>query len=390
VEQAIKYSNTYIGIVDKPMRQAIMQFANKGWKKATQLFHTNNENQEANLLASFGLLYSYARLDDTKNALKYADAVLEHTNFEFWPYLEEHNFPRYARRFALHYLAYDAKENQQFTEAHDYLNEAIGIDSPIDDLDDIPLLETKVSVFLAANEMDAAYNQIQKIGLIDIDNTAFIEIVQSEEFVQYMEEHNLEPLKKGVKNETAKEALDRFKKFLKIYFENDMDEINNYNPVFFRKAKLIELESVEQKFDFKFPPSYRDFVLKHGLFKLGRWNDYESCLLDPTEINTLHNELDKQWNSSFVELNEEDLEATKNLICFSYGDESLQAAWYYCFDKRTLNPETGEMNIYTFSQDEWDFTALEMCTNKGFDEHVVKLINEKIEEFLNPIKQNYV
>ncbi len=82
-----------------------------------------------------------------------------------------------------------------------------------------------------------------------------------------------------------------------------------------------------------------------------------------------------------LKLDKEDVEATKNLICFSYGDESLQATWYYCFDKRTLNPETGEMAVYNFSQDEWQFEASEICTDKGFDTHIVRLVNERIDKF---------
>jgi len=384
MEQAIKYSNTHIGIVDKKMRKAIVLFANKSWQKAYDLLHFNNKNKEdknnreANLFTAFAKLYCAAQLENSTTEQD-AYVLLTYTNFEFWPYLEEHNFPRYARRFSCHFLAYLKNDEGNYTEALDFVDEALSINSPIDDLDDVPLYEQKISILLTMKNMESAYFSIQKLLKVDAENETFITIINTEDYKIFLAANNLENLVKGVENETAKEALDRYTKFLNLNFKDTIWKTEDYLPNYFRKVKLVELEEVEQRLDFKFPSSYRDFVLKNGLFKLGRWNDYESSLLKPLEINTLHNELEKQWNSSFVELSKEDLEATKNLICFSYGDESLQATWYYCFDKRTLNPETGEMNVYAFNQDEWQFEASEICTDNSFNTHISSLVDEKVE-----------
>jgi len=385
--KAIQYNNKYIGLVDKKMRQGITQFANKSWRKSYDLLHFTNKNQdgknnsEANLFTAYAKLYCAAQLEKS-TAEQDAYVLLTYTNFEFWPYLEEHNFPRYARRFACHFLAYLKNDEGSYTEALDFVDEALSINSPIDDLDDIPLYEQKISILLIMKNMESAYFSIQKLLKVDAENETFITIINTEDYKIFLTVHNLENLLKGKENETAKEALDRYTKFLNLNFKDTIWKTEDYLPYYFRKVKLAELEEIEQRLDFKFPSSYRDFVLKNGLFKLGRWNDYESSLLKPLEINTLHNELEKQWNPSFVELSKEDLEATKDLICFSYGDESLQSVWYYCFDKRCLNPESGEMTVYAFNQDEWNFTALETDTIKGFDEHIVSLVNEKVDDFL--------
>jgi len=384
--KAIQYSNEYIGLVDKPMRKGITQFANKNWRKAYDLLHFNNKtkdgetNSEANRFTAFAKLYCAAQLE-SNTAENDAYVLLTYTDFEFWPYLKEHNFPRYARRFACHFLAYLKNEEENYTEALDFVDEALAIHSPIDDLDDIPLYEQKISILLKMNKMESAYFSIQKLLKIAVDNTTFATIVNTEDYKKFVEANNLNELIKGTANETAKEALNRYAKFLKLNFKDDIQETARYLPYFFSKVKKASLEKIEEQLDFKFPPSYTKFVLENGLFKFGRWSDNDSELLKPTEINTLHNELAKQWTEGFNNLSQEDLEATKNLICFSYGDEGLQAVWYYCFDKRSLNPETGEMAVYSFSQDDWHFDALKTCTNKGFDEHITSLVNEKMEEF---------
>jgi len=386
MKQAIKYSNTYIGIVDKPMRKGIMQFANKGWKKAYDLLHFNNKNKgdknnrEANLFTAFAKLYCAAQLE-SKTADNDAHVLLTYTSFEFWPYLEEHNFPRYARRFAYHFLAYIETEKGNFEDALNYVDEALFINSPIDDLDNIPLFEQKISILLAMKNMESAYFSIQKLLNIDANNETFKDVINSKGYKIFLATHNLKNLIKGKENETAKEALDRYTEFLNLNFKDCIWKAEEYLPYFFGKVTETEIRKIEIKLHLVFPPSYRSFLLEYGLFKLGRWSDYESSLLEPSEINTLHKELETQWNSGFIDLDKEDLEATKNLICFSYGDESLQATWYYCFDKRTLNPETGEMAVYNFSQDEWQFEASEICTDKGFDTHIVRLVNERIDKF---------
>ena len=392
MKQAIKYSNDYIGIVDKPMLKAITLFANKNWQKAYDLFHTDNENSEANLLASFGKLYCAAQLENN-NAENDAHIVLNQTNFEFWAYLKEHNFPRYARRFAYQFLAYIEKEKSNFEDAINYINEALYINSPIDDLDNIPLLELKAEIYLEMKNEISAFFTIQKILNLDAKNETFIEIINTNTYKKYLEMSNIEQLKKGTENETAIQALKRFEKFLAIFFEDDQGEIETFEPDFYENISEKNIVEIETKLDFKFPPSYRNFILKFGLFSIGE----EFRLLQPNEVNTLDYELNNQWSEGYKNTTEEILRGAKDIITFSYGDESLQNVWYYCFDKRSLNKETGEMAVYKFSQDNWNFEALEKCdattfskftnryeqNNYSFDKHISNLIDEQIEYILD-------
>lgn len=187
MEKAIEFFNQYVGVVDMPMRKAVGKFLEKKWHEALELFHTNNDTDEANILASFGLLYSAAQLEDER-AEEYANRLLGFTNFQFWPYLKEHSFPRYARRFALHYLAYANNEKNNFWEALGLIEEALSIDSPIDDLDNSPLLETKAQICLNNNQLKAAYTTIHKLKRIDPENTSFEEITKSDSYQKYFEE----------------------------------------------------------------------------------------------------------------------------------------------------------------------------------------------------------
>ena len=384
MKQAITYSNKYAGVVDRQITQAITQFVSKRWQKAYDLFHFDNDKDEVNILAAFGRLYCAAKLEkDT--AAEDAHILLNHTDFEFWPYLEEHNFPRYARRFAYQFLAYVEAKNQNYEDALNYVEEALYISSPIDDLDDVPLLEQKVQIYLATNENDLAYFTIQKLLRLDVDNDTFQEIINSDDYKNYLKNNDLDKLKKGTANETAKEALDRYERFIKIYIQdNDNYSFEELAPYYFKEVTELEIQEVENEFDFKFPPSYRNFILKNGLFRLGEYNYYESRLLEMTDIEALYFELEEQWEESFNSFKEGELDQTKQLITFSYGDESQQMVWYYYFDKRSLNPATGEMAVSEFSQDDWyDFDALPICEGNGFDKHISKLIDEQIDWLLD-------
>ena len=392
MKQAIKYSNKYIGIVDKPMRKGISLFANKSWRKAYDLLHFDNEKSEANLFAAYAKLYCAAQLE-LKTAQEDAEIVLDYTDFIFWAYLEEHNFPRYARRFAYHFLAFLEKEKSNFDDALNYINEALSINSPIDDLDDIPLLELKAEIYLAQKEEALAFFIIQRIVDLDPENKTFEAVLKTTAYSDFLETHNLENFKKGTNTETAIEALNRFKDFLKLYVATNEDyEMNDLAPFFFQKVSEEEIMECEKRLQFKFPPSYRNFLLNYGLFSLGEHSDFESKLLPPKYMQTLYYELHNDWSSSCKNMKEEELEGAKNIIIFSFGDESLQLVWYFGFDKRSLNEETGEMAVYKFSQDYWFFEALEKCNpetydnytnnygqnNFGFDKHISQLINEKI------------
>ena len=402
MKQAIKYSNNYVGIVDKPMRKGITLFANKSWQKAYDLLHFDNENSEANLFAAFAKLYCAAQLE-LKTAQKDAEIVLDYTDFEFWAYLKEHNFPRYARRFAYHFLAFLEKEKSNFDNALNYINEALSINSPIDDLDDIPLLELKAEIYLAQKEETLAFFTIQRILNSDPENQTFAAIIKTTEYMDFLKTNNMEKFKKGTNTETAIEALNRYKAFLKLFIvttENfEMDELE---PFFFQEISEEDIQECENRLQFQFPPSYRNFILENGLFRLGEYNDYESKLLEPNVIKNLYDEIHTNyyWNdflNDFADKKEEVLKDTKHLIPFSYGDEQL-GIYFYCFDKRSLNPKTGEMAVYKFSQDDWyDFDALAMCNpetydtytninlqnNFGFDKHISSLVDQQIEYLLD-------
>jgi len=217
---------------------------------------------------------------------------------------------------------------------------------------------------------------------MDPANAAFSEIIQSEEFTNFLKKNDLASFVTGAVGETAEDALGRLSSFLKLNFDDDRDEIKRFDVKFNGRVKKSILAQAEERLAIQFPPSYRAFILEKGLFQFGMWNDYESCLLAPNEMRTLHDELEAQWHPGFLEMDEVQLEATKQLICFSYGDEGLQAVWYYCFDKRSRNPETGEMSVYSFCQDEWIFDALPICEGQGFNVHVSQLVDEQIGLFL--------
>ena len=85
---------------------------------------------------------------------------------------------------SLHYSAYQAKEIREFQKALDFLEEALSISSPLEELDDVPLIETKIAVLLeAGDDVKMAYLQIQNLLLLDADNEEFKEVIASEEFI---------------------------------------------------------------------------------------------------------------------------------------------------------------------------------------------------------------
>ena len=54
----------------------------------------------------------------------------------------------------------------------------------LEELDDVPLIETKIAVLLeAGDDVKMAYLQIQNLLLLDADNEEFKEVIASEEFI---------------------------------------------------------------------------------------------------------------------------------------------------------------------------------------------------------------
>lgn len=193
----------------------------------------------------------------------------------------------------------------------------------------------------------------------------------------------------GTLNETAKEAITRYNRFLSFFYTDDEDEIEN-NKAIFHLPKITEdeLSKTEERLNFKFPPSYRNFVLENGMLSFNTEFGEDSVMLEINKVSSLYIELNNEWQEdvNVFEKNgkgEKLKNETENLICFSFGDSSLQMVWYYYFDKRSLNIQTGEMSIGEFSQDNWFFEPLLVSESNGFDEHIVKLVNEKIEYHIN-------
>jgi len=375
MKKALEYNAKYVGVTDEQMTKATVAFANKRWQKAYDLAHFDNEKDEANLLAAFIKLYSAAQLEKP-DAAEDAHILLNYTDFEFWVYLEEHNFPRYARRFAYQFLAYIEAENKNYNDALNYIEEALFIGSPIDNLDNIPLYEQKIQILLDSNKTEEAFYCIQRLLKRDENNDTFSEIIQSKDYQEYLKSYNLDDLISGKPGETAKEALERYKRFLNLHYRGNDELIESLSPYFFAKVSEEEILEAEERLGFKFPPSYRNFVLEYGLFQMGNGDSYESSLFEPGEINTLYSILKDEWNTDIEEI---DFEGAKECIVFSYGDESLQMVYYYYFDKRTLNPETGEMRIEPFDQDEWLFdNPSSMCQCDAFDAHISEGVVDRL------------
>lgn len=199
-----------------------------------------------------------------------------------------------------------------------------------------------------------------------------------------------ENLLKGAENETAKQALDRLQNVLNFVESQgtDLDDYLNgdYKPVFKEKVTLQEIQNTEEGFGIKFPKSYVEFVTTHGLFVLGESNENYSALLEPSLISRLSDELESDWEVNWDDYSEDQLDIMENFICFSNGDEGLQSIWFYCFDFNTLNPETGQVSIVGYCQDEWEYMfeeEIEICQEKdAFNAHVQRIVNEAIEEIV--------
>jgi len=71
----------------------------------------------------------------------------------------------------------------------------------------------------------------------------------------------------GKDTETAIEALERFEMFIKIYFTDDSE--HEFTVNYSSKVTEDNLLKIESKFNFSFPPSYKNFVLEKGIIRIG-------------------------------------------------------------------------------------------------------------------------
>ncbi|WP_219011097.1 SMI1/KNR4 family protein [Aquimarina litoralis] len=199
-------------------------------------------------------------------------------------------------------------------------------------------------------------------------------------------------LKKGVEGETAKEALNRLEKIIEIIQKEQLKvssvpiDLSKSKPFFFQKITVDEIVGAENKLGVKFPPSYKDFIMTCGLFKLGSENQNYSRLLHPNEIGTLSIALEIDWDISWNSYNPNSKTIMDKIYYFAMGDEDLQLCWYHCFDYNTINEKTKEVMVLDFNQSDWEWmlddSDIKPCEYNGFDRHVTNVVNNEIERIL--------
>ncbi len=126
-------------------------------------------------------------------------------------------------------------------------------------------------------------------------------------------------------------------------------------PHFFGKVTQDEIDAAETRLGVTFPPSYKDFVLEHGLFQLGSGNENEFRMLHPSEMGRLSDILAAEWEVNWDDYTEEQKGLVDQIIYFSMGDEGLQMVWFYCMDFTSQNPESGEVEVLKYNQDHWQW-----------------------------------
>ncbi len=201
---------------------------------------------------------------------------------------------------------------------------------------------------------------------------------------------------KPVANETAIEAYNRYITLLetlkKEHAENEdeRDEIDYYKPTILKRFTLDEIKDIEKEMGFIFPPSYTEFVTQIGAFEFGRGINSECSMFIYDSLDTTRSfkeKLDYEWDYDISVLSKEEQTLMNKVVPFSYGDESLQAVYYYCFNYNTLNTETGEVEVYNLDQDDIYRLHHELNTKptktRGFDVHIQDVIQQEIEYFLD-------
>lgn len=373
LDPAIAFLNGgHAGNLNQENSQGISLYTMKKWDKAAEVFDPAQEsNDSAKVLVSYCHLYCLARLERVDESIAAAKALSELTKNDTWDYLVEHKFSRFTRSFALQYLAYQAGAREDYEAAEQYAQESIAVKGSTDEWSLTGARETQVRIFLAQEKMDEAYMAILELLEKDPQNQTFATEMATDGYKSYAADNDITSLKTGPEGETAAEALDRYDKFCRIKGYEGV----NYTD----KVTAEELDAAEEKLGLALPPSYREFLLDRGCFALG---ECCSALFEPKKLCRLP---DEDEDVAMVEdWDEDDQKSANELICFSYGDAQLQIVWYYCFDLRTRNPETGEMDVYG-----WDhhlseiYDAGGICVGSGFDAHVSAVVDEEIEEMLH-------
>lgn len=192
---------------------------------------------------------------------------------------------------------------------------------------------------------------------------------------------SLEQLQTGPEGETADEALARYQKVLDLHRQTGDEYANDFIQSdcelnFYRQVSEAELSAAEEKIGYRLPPSYKNFVLKHGLLSFGQdeFGDEgemgrHRLVFEPIS-KTMYS-----WS-----LNAEQAKQLQPILAMCGSGRNDGSA--YCFDFRSQNPETAETNIYMVCEDDC-YQLLKYppkaYAGLAYDDFMSYLINEKIE-----------
>ncbi len=198
---------------------------------------------------------------------------------------------------------------------------------------------------------------------------------------------------KGYENQEPIEGFKRICNVIDDVLKNVSNEYSflgpEYKPVFTQKIHKEDIEICEKRLGLKLPPSYVDFVLNHGLFKGGENKTDEFRMLHPVKFGRLSDALAKDWYVDWDNFTSQEQEIMDKIIYFSMGDDGLQITWFYCFDFNTLNPDTGEVELIEFNQDDWtwmcnssDIKKYEGITMRAFIAKLAQRVLERVKDEL--------
>jgi hypothetical protein len=199
---------------------------------------------------------------------------------------------------------------------------------------------------------------------------------------------NIEKIKLDETEKNIKSSIDKYVQIINNLENLKMpkEEFLNYFGIFFQKVDAIPNETRSIM-----PTSYIDFVEKYGIFSIGNpdlaWS-LKAEMLKPSEIKTALDNLKEEMECEKAKevadnlgLKKKYIENLDNILLFI---DVAQNENFIGFDKRTLNNSTNEMSttLYCPDDDSIEWLAkekIEKCTTKGFDEAILKILNQKLE-----------
>lgn len=196
----------------------------------------------------------------------------------------------------------------------------------------------------------------------------------------------MSPLKKGKKDETADQALERFDKFIKLLKpdenidEETIEDINDhYKFEKYREVIESEIQEQEKKFGITLPQSYKNYLLKYGI----------SCLADQIYMLMPLKTMSKELADSGFADNEEEV---RKRIIKEDGDEiykkyknmyvfSSICSSCYLFDYNQNNVEAGDVPIRYFDFEDWS-ELINDANNLTFDQVISSTVDDLIETII--------